>query len=132
MTGKAGSVRTANIVAVRCMKTGNDFGIRFEKSGSDLWTATWAFKMPSNQKPGKENQQSGGKLSGKFELHKDFPGCPYCQGQVYISCKGCGHVYCHDIEKGVHTKCPWCSQEGTLVKGTGNNEIEKTNDPSFK
>ena len=132
MTGKDTSIRIAKIVAVRCMKTGKDFGIRFEKSGSDLWTATWAFKMPSNQKPGKENQHPSSKLSGRFELHQDFPGCPYCQGTVYVPCKECGHVYCHDIEKGVQTKCPWCYREARLVKGTGNNEIEKTNDPSFK
>jgi hypothetical protein len=125
-------MRTANIVVVRCMKTGRDFGIRFEKSGSDLWTATWAFKMILNQKTKKESQQSGGKLSGRFELHKDFPGCPYCHGTLYVPCSRCGHVYCHDIEKGIRTKCPWCDREATLIEGPAEAEIECENDANKK
>ena len=103
--------KTARIVLSRCMKTGRDFGIRFEKSGSGMWIATWSFKIPASQKGKSEYNGKGDTLSGELKFPENYPGCPHCKGGVTVLCPGCGKLFCHDIEKGINSKCPWCNKE---------------------
>jgi len=110
--------REANIVIARCMKTGKDFGIRFEKTGSDVWEATWSFKIPSNQRNKEDYKKTGSALSGTFRFPPTYPGCPHCEGRINVKCSNCHQTYCHDIEKGIRSKCPWgCGFEGELGGG---------------
>ena len=132
MTVNSGNVRVATILTTRCMKTGKDFGIRFEKTGSKSWTATWAFKIPPNQKSEKGEPQESGKLSGKFNLDEKFPGCPYCNGKLYIICNRCGEVYCHDSERGIYSKCPWCGTDSRLTNNPHPGEVVVPVQPDAK
>src|ERR1700730_16453980 len=43
--GNPAGSRTMSIVAARCGQTSEGFGIRFERSGEDHWSATWAFSL---------------------------------------------------------------------------------------
>ncbi len=110
--------REANIVVARCMKTGRDFGIRFEKTGSDVWEATWSFKIPNTQKNKDDYKKTDSDLTGSFRFPPNYPGCPHCQGRINVKCPKCQQTYCHDIEKGIKTRCPWgCGFEGELSGG---------------
>ena len=114
MAGSSSGKKIARIIVSRCMKTGKDYGIRWEKTDSDLWIATWSFKIPSSQKNSNDYKQSGDALSGEFKFPPDYLGCPHCQGRITIRCIDCKKIYCHDIEKGIKTRCPWCKMDGVL------------------
>lgn len=114
MAGSSSGNRIARIIVSRCMKTGKDFGIRWEKTNSGPWMATWSFKIPSSQKNSNDYKQSDDALSGDFKFSSDYPGCPHCQGRIALVCSRCKKIYCHDIEKGIRTRCPWCNVEGEL------------------
>jgi len=127
MADSGSGKRIAQITISRCMRTGRDFGIRWEKTGSDEWIATWAFKIPTTQKDNDNNQQKEQQLSGSFRFHESYPGCPHCGGGINLKCVRCGRIYCHDKEKGIRTKCPWCGLEGeidmTPERGGGGRKI---------
>ncbi len=108
--------RQAQITIQKCMKTGKLFGIRWEKTVNDIWEATWSFKIPASQKES-DARKSGSTISGQFHFPPTYPGCPHCHGKVNVRCTSCGGLYCHDMDKGTQTRCPWCNEAGQLAGG---------------
>jgi hypothetical protein len=118
MSGQKQEKKVAHITVSRCMKTGKDFGIRWEKQGPDEWIATWSFKLQSPQGEKNEFNTNKTEFSGNFRFPDSYPGCPYCQGRITVQCQNCNHIYCHDISKGVTSVCPWC-QAKLIFGGSG-------------
>lgn len=116
--------RVAGITISKCMKTGRLFGIRWEKTDDNIWEATWSFKIPASQQDKAKNTSESNVLSGQFHFPPSYPGCPHCHGRINLKCARCGGLYCHDIDKGYRSVCPWCGLDGQLGGGGGPSSIQ--------
>ena len=98
------------IAAVRCLKTGKLYGIRFEEKSRNRWIGDWAFPLKENQ-AGKEGYDKT-TIAGSFDFGETYKGCPYCESKGIFKCS-CGKINCWDgVVKFV--TCRWCGGKGEL------------------
>jgi hypothetical protein len=111
--GGAQKQRRIVIVAARCGgATAGAFGIRFERSGESLWSASWAFALKENvaRREGYDRTE----IRGMIALDPSYPGCPHCAKRALVCCGSCGKVSCWDGETQIIT-CPWCGNRAELA-----------------
>lgn len=103
--------RNAVVVLGHCSRNRAGFGIRFERSERDQWTATWAFAMKEGV--AKREGYDGSTISGSFVFDPAFPGCPHCAARSFWVCGNGQHVACWDGDSR-HVTCPQCGAQGEL------------------
>ena len=105
----------ANVILMKCRKTGQTFGVRVQKMEDGDWYRTWAFPISNKMavKEGFDKTQINGSL---YDL-EGFPGCPYCGEKAFVQCGYCNKISCYSGEKSV--RCQWC---GKMMKRIKNSE----------
>lgn len=104
-------VREANVVMAKCKSSKRPFGIRIEKRINNVWYCTWAFKL--SEQVGSNEGYGSTMISGRVDVDSEYPGCPYCGGNGWVSCGNCGKLTCYNGEGHTFT-CTWCGQSGEL------------------
>lgn len=106
-----------NVVFVKalCKKNKKPILMKFQHEDPDLWLLTSSVPIKGDQVE-KEVHVSR-KISGAFDTHFGYRGCPYCNSWGYAMCR-CGKLCCWDFKNGkpvsVLFKCPWCGKRGIL------------------
>ena len=117
----------AKIILSKCNTHNHIFGVRVEKREND-WVRTWAFKVDYANTQNED--YSTGSISGTFGKTQEYPGCPYCKAESFLTCSNCGKWTC--IEWGSQTGyCRWCDPHikyDNLEWGTWNLEAKSGSD----
>ncbi|TGX96150.1 hypothetical protein E5357_17165 [Hominisplanchenecus murintestinalis] len=104
-------VLEASVVMAKCRTSHQPYGIRIEKRRNNTWYCTWAFKL-SEKSAGNEGYGST-MISGRVDVDPEYPGCPYCGGNGWVSCGHCNKLTCYNGEGDSFT-CAWCGNSGKL------------------
>jgi hypothetical protein len=112
-----GSLNELNmaVIACRCDKTNQLFGMSFKETSPGKWYAYWAF--PLTETSAREEGYDRTRLDGKFSVDAKYPGCPYCGDKGYYRCHKCGHLACWGAAAG-QVDCPWCGAVANVAAGT--------------
>jgi hypothetical protein len=102
------------VIAARCEKTKQLFGMSFRAVRQGEWYAYWAF--PLTDVAARQEGYDCAQLVGNFYVDSKYPGCPYCGGKRYFRCGSCGHLVCWD-DLTDPIQCSWCGNTGS-VSGT--------------
>lgn len=96
----------------KCRQSKKTYGVRFERSGDNLWKYTWAF--PIKEDAARREGYAATRIHGAIEPDAVYPGCPYCKANHFIVCE-CGGLNCN-VGAGSTFTCGWCGSAGTLVE----------------
>lgn len=99
----------ANIMLIKCVKEKKVFGARIQKTETNDWVRTWAFKI--NDKQAVNEGYDRTPIQGSLVATAEYPGCPYCKAKGFFKCARCGKLNCYDNEEIV--VCAWCGNSGT-------------------
>jgi DNA-directed RNA polymerase subunit RPC12/RpoP len=125
--------RKAIVRSYKCLKENAEFQVRYEQIDDDQWEATWSYKTPPSESTNIDPISTKRKLTGRFILPKNFKGCPYCGGKIFLICPECKRAFCHDIQRKLDTECPWCHTSLKIGSGGGGNiEVEFSGDNKGK
>lgn len=103
--------KEATVILAKCKNAHKSFGIRVEKKDKNEWNCTWAFKI--TEKAAGNEGYSDTMVSGKIDIDKEYPGCPYCGSDCWFQCGKCGKLNCYSGEESRVT-CEWCGSTGDL------------------
>ena len=98
----------ANIMLIKCGKEKKVFGVRVQKTESNDWVRTWAFKINNKQATNEGYDKTP--IQGSLMATAEYPGCPYCRTSGFFKCGKCGKINCFNNEEIV--TCNWCGNSG--------------------
>ena len=104
------SMNEATVVACKCGRSKKMFGIRVEKR-QNTWWMTWAF--PISDKSASNEGYDQVEVSGNIRIDPEYPGCPYCKTDSWVSCGVCNKLSCWEGGKR-ESVCEWCGNRGIV------------------
>lgn len=75
----------ANIMLIKCGKAKKVFGARIQKTDSNDWIRTWAFKI--SYKEAMNERYDITPIQGSLAATRECSGCPYCRTNVFLMWK---------------------------------------------
>lgn len=106
------NVIEASVVLTKCRKAYKTYGIRVEHKTDNIWYCTWAF--PISETNASNEGYGSTMISGRVDIDLKYPGCPYCGGRGWVSCKNCGKLTCWSDDEKEFT-CKWCGSSGQVT-----------------
>lgn len=93
----------ASVILMKCNNK-RLFGVRVQKTEDGDWWRTWAFPIDENvaSREGFDRQQ----IQGNLYTTEEYPGCPFCEGDGFVSCGKCHRLSCWHGELSM--ACTWC------------------------
>jgi hypothetical protein len=104
-------VNRVEIVCLRCSRSGQLWGARFEEVSPNVWSATWAF--PLRDAVAAREGYDRSTITGQFTLSDEYPGCVSCENRSFVLC-GCGRLGCAP-DGAKWYQCPWCRGAGEVA-----------------
>jgi hypothetical protein len=81
------------------------FGMRIENRNND-WIRVWAFRINERDQASSEFDEIL-PVQGTFDKTTEYPGCPYCSADSFLTCPCCKKLTC--IAWGSPSgQCRWC------------------------
>jgi formylglycine-generating enzyme required for sulfatase activity len=102
------------VLAVRCGKKKQVFGMSLKELSPGQWYAYWTFPLTIESM---KVETSDRRDVAGFNMDLHYPGCPHCGAMEYYGCEKCGKYVCWD---GVETNlvCVWCG-----ARQSGNQQV---------
>lgn len=113
------------VIAARCTKTRQLFGVSYKQVVPGEWLAYWAFPLSetTSQKEGYDQTI----LSGITKFDPKYPGCPHCGSTGHIQCGNCKHLSCWNPSITFFV-CPWCGSSSSSFGSGGIRDLSGSND----
>jgi hypothetical protein len=129
-------------VSARCTQTGQEFLMRFEQKGPQLWSLVsrliWVgplARVQTSQTRSKSASSPHIWMSGTINIDPLYKGCPHCEAinrysSTFVKCSVCGNLGC-STPITTEFACPWCGNRGPIsgeiatIRGVEKAQVEK-------